>query len=386
MTKRDYYDILGLERNADVEQIKKAYRNLAMQYHPDRNPGDKEAEEKFKEVAEAYEVLKDAEKRSQYDQFGHAGVAGAAGRGFGASGFGEFDLSDALRAFMRDFGGFGAFDDFFGGATRTRSRSAIRRGSDLQVRLPITLHEISEGVEKTIRLKRKDTCPKCNGSGSSNGKGPDACPSCGGSGEIRRVQRSIFGQFVNVSPCSRCGGEGAVIQNPCNRCSGEGRVTAEKRIKVKIPAGVTSGNYITIRGEGNKGMRNGPPGDLIVLIEETPDKDFKRHGNDILYDLGISFSQAALGDKIDVPTLSGKARLTIPPGTQTGKILRMRGKGIPSLHGRGQGDQLIRIVVWTPTRLSAEEKQLFESLKDIESQEPPRDSKSFWDRIWDPFS
>jgi molecular chaperone DnaJ len=386
MTKRDYYEVLGVARDADIDTIKKAYRTLAMKHHPDRNPGDKAAEEKFKEAAEAYEVLKDPEKRARYDQFGHAGVSGAAGRGFGGAGFGEFDLSDALRAFMRDFGGFGAFDDFFGGGSRTRRRTSAGRGSDLQVRLPVTLKEVSEGVEKTIRLKRLEACPVCGGSGSRDGRNGDACPSCGGTGEIRRAQRSIFGQFVNVSVCQRCGGEGSVVRNPCNRCGGEGVVTAERRIKVKIPAGVTSGNYLTLRGEGNRGRRGGPAGDLIVLIEEKPDREFKRHGDDILYDLAITFSQAALGDKVDVPTLSGRARLSIPPGTQTGKILRMRGKGIPSLGGHGRGDQLIRIVVWTPTRLSDEERRLFEEMRRVETQKPPQNGKGFWDRIWEPFS
>jgi molecular chaperone DnaJ len=380
MTKRDYYEILGLGQDADIGSIKKSYRNLAMKYHPDKNPGDKEAEERFKEVAEAYEVLKDPEKRAKYDQFGHAGISGAAGRGF-SGGFAGFDLSDALRSFMQDFGGFGAFDDFFGDSVGRRRRSAARRGGDLQVRVPLTLREISEGVEKTIKLKRKDTCSVCQGSGSREGKGIETCPSCGGTGEIRRAQRSIFGQFVNVTACSRCGGEGTIIKKPCTRCSGEGRTTAERKIKVKIPTGVTSGNYITIQGEGNKGLKNGPPGDLIVLIEEKADKNFRRHGDDIVFDLAITFSQAALGDQVDVPTLAGKARVTIPPGTQTGKILRMNGKGIPHLRGQGKGDQLIRIVVWTPTKLSEEEQKLFNELKKVESEKPPTDDKTFWDRM-----
>jgi len=386
MTKRDYYEVLGLDRDTDHEEIKKAYRNLARKYHPDKNPGDTNAEEKFKEVAEAYEILKDPDKRARYNQFGHAGVSGAAGRGYGGAGFADFDLSDALRAFMRDFGGFGAFDSFFGDSVRTRRRSAARRGGDLQVRLPVSLQEVSEGVEKTIKLKRKDACPVCHGTGSREGQGLTNCPSCGGSGEIRRAQRSIFGQFINVTPCQKCGGEGMIVQKPCQRCSGAGRVDTERRIKVKVPPGVTSGNYITIRGEGNKGTRNGPAGDLIVLIEEKPDKDFKRHGNNIIYDLAITFSQAALGDKIDVPTLTGKARVAVPPGTQTGKILRMRERGIPDLGGQGRGDQLIRVVVWTPTKLSEEEEELFHQLKGIESQKPPEGGKSFWDKMWETLS
>jgi molecular chaperone DnaJ len=381
MTKRDYYEILGVGKDADVGDIKKAYRNLAMKYHPDKNPGNKEAEERFKEVAEAYEVLKDPQKRARYDQFGHAGLSGAAGRGF--SGFSEFDLSDALQAFMRDFGGFGGvFDDLFGGSARTKRGSASRRGEDIQVRVPVTLREISEGIEKTIKLKRKDACPVCRGTGSRDGKGSVTCPSCGGSGEIRSAQRSIFGQFINVSNCRRCNGEGTIVQDPCMRCSGTGRITAERRIKVKIPAGVTSGNYITLRGEGNRGIKGGPPGDLIVLIVEKQDGNFMRHGDDIIYDLAITFSQAALGDKVDVPTLNGKARVSIPPGTQMGKILRMRGKGIPHLHGQGRGDQLIRIVVWTPTKLSEEERKLFRGLREVESQKPPQGGRSFWNKIW----
>jgi molecular chaperone DnaJ len=384
MAKKDYYQVLGVDKGSSPDEIKKAYRTLAMKYHPDRNPGQKEAEEKFKEVAEAYEVLKDPEKRARYDQYGHAGVSGSAARGFG--GFGDFDLSDALRAFMRDFGGFGGFEGFFSDSTRSRRRSAAQRGGDIQVRIPILLREVGEGVEKTIKLKRKDTCPICQGTGSRDSKGVATCPSCGGTGEIRRAQRSIFGQFVNVTTCQRCNGQGTIVQNPCTRCGGEGRVASERRIKVKIPAGVTSGNYITIHGEGNSGIKGGPPGDLIVLIEEKPDKEFKRHGDDLILDLAITFSQAALGDKVDVPTLTGKARLTIPPGTQTGKILRMKGKGIPHLGGQGRGDQLIRIVVWTPTRLSKEEEKLFKELRRVESQKPPLDGRLFWDRMWDAFS
>jgi len=231
-----------------------------------------------------------------------------------------------------------------------------------------------------------DTCQACQGTGSRDGKGTTNCPSCGGSGEIRTAQRSLFGQFVNVTVCQRCGGAGTIVKNPCTRCSGGGRVEAERRIRVKIPPGVTSGNYITIRGEGNKGLKNGTPGDLIVLIEEKPDNDFKRHGDNIIYDLAITFSQAALGDKIDVPTLTGKARLSIPSGTQTGKVLRMRGKGLPHLQSKGRGDQLIRIVVWTPTKLSEEEKKLFSELRKSDGRNPPPDGKSFWDRMWDTVS
>jgi molecular chaperone DnaJ len=379
MAKRDYYEVLGLGRDANEDDIKKAYRKLALQHHPDRNPGSQEAEEKFKEATEAYEVLKDPQKRSTYDQFGHAGLSGAGG--FGTGGFAGFDLSDALRAFMRDFGGFGGiFDDFFGGTT-ARTQRGYPKGQDLQVRLNLTLEEIAAGVEKKIKIKRLQRCDECGGSGAAKGSSKKTCPRCHGSGQLRRVSRSLFGQFVNVTICDVCHGEGEIVDQPCPQCRGEGRAKGTSTVSVKIPAGVTSGNYIQMRGAGNVGPRGGPPGDVIVLVDEQQHPEFRRHGDDILHDTLISFAQAALGDQIPVPTLDGKIDLKIPPGTQSGKIFRFRGKGIPHLHGYGKGDELIRVLVWVPTHLSSEEKKLLKELAAKENMKPPEGDKGFFEKL-----
>ena len=383
MAKRDYYEILGVSRDAGEDEIKKAYRKLAVKYHPDKNQGDKGAEEKFTKDSEAYEGLKDREKRARYDRFGHARAFTGAPEGDFGGGF-SFDLNDALNAFMRDFGAFG-FDDFFGEATSTRGRRRSNRGGDLQVRLKLTLQEVAEGVEKTLKINMYQACPECNGSGSRSGR-TSTCPECNGTGQVRKVQRTFIGQFVSVGTCSRCNGSGGVIQDICSSCSGEGRVRKHRKIKVKIPAGVSMGNYLTLRGQGNAGLRKGQKGDLIVLIEVEEDDNFERHGDDILFDLPISFSQAALGSEVEVPTLASKARITIPAGTQTGKILRMRGKGIPHLNSSGRGDQLVRVTVWTPTRLSQEEREMFTELSKVESQSPPAAGRGFWKRMKEAFS
>ncbi len=352
MAKRDYYKVLGVDKTADLEQLKKAYRKLAMMYHPDKNPGDKEAEEKFKEAAEAYEVLTDTQKRQMYDRYGRDGLKGGTG-GFG--GF-DFDLSDALRTFMEGFGGFG---DLFGSA---RPRQGPDRGNDLQIRLVLTLKEVAEGIEKTVRLKRMVGCESCQGSGALSKDAVKTCPVCEGAGQVRQVARSLFGQFVNIAPCRNCRGEGKVITDPCKDCAGEGRIKGETTLQVKIPAGVATGNYITIRGEGDVGPKGGPRGDVYVFIEEEKNDLFERHGDDVLYDLPISIPQAVLGGEVEISTLKGKARLHIDAGIQSGKILRMRGKGIPHLNGSGRGDQLVRVVVWTPERVSKTVKGLFEEL------------------------
>jgi len=371
---RDYYEVLGIPRSADANDVKKAYRKLAMQYHPDKNPGDKQSEEKFKEVSEAYEVLKDQEKRRRYDQYGQSGLKG----GFeGFSGF-EFDLADALKTFMSE--GFG-FGDFFGASSQGRSRKTRTKGADLQINLKLSYEEISSGVTKKLKLKRFVTCEMCAGSGVKKGSTPVECPVCRGTGEIRQVSKTIFGQFINVTTCSQCGGEGRIIKDPCPGCSGDGRVRMDAELSVNIPAGVSSGNYITLRGEGHSGPRGGPAGNAIVLIEEMEHEFFERHGDDILYDLYVSFSQVALGDQVEVPTLNGKAKLSIATGTQSGKILRMKGKGIQHLNQHGKGDQLVRVLVWTPTKLTEREKTLFSQLAQCDSINPPIEDKGFFKKV-----
>jgi molecular chaperone DnaJ len=378
MTKRDYYEVLGVDRNTSTDDIKKAYRKLALKYHPDRNPGDKEAEENFKEATEAYEVLRDKEKRAQYDQFGHTGFAGAGAGGYG--GFsGGFDLSDALRAFMRDFGGFGGFDDLFGAGRNGRRRGSVRRGNDLQVRLQLTIHEIAGGVKKKIKVSKLIPCETCGGSGAKGGSSRMTCSACNGSGEIRQVSRSLFGQFVNITTCPTCGGEGSVVKDPCPSCKGDGRVKGNKSIEVQIPAGVATGNYITLEGQGDSGPRGGVPGDLIIVIEELEDDLFERHGDDIVCDMPVSFTQLALGAKVEIPTLEGKAALKIPPGTHSHKIFRLKGKGIPHLRSNRRGDQLVRLVAWTPQKLDADERRAFEELQRQIKKKPPKCGKKIYE-------
>ena len=330
---RDYYEILGVQRSADGEAIKKAYRKLALQYHPDRNNGSRDAEEHFKEATEAYEVLRDADKRARYDRYGHAGVKGGPG-GFG-SGFGGFDFSDALEVFMRDFGGFG-MEDLFGGRGR-RTQQGPRKGPDLRVQLPLTLAEVAEGVKKTLKLRALDPCGRCGGTGAAEGSTPVPCGTCGGAGEVRRVQRSILGQLVSVAPCPECGGEGRRIADPCNACDGRGLEAAEKRIEVDVPAGVSTGDYLTLRGHGNAGPRGGPRGDVLVVLEVAEDPRFVRDGADLVHERPITFAQAALGDTVEVPTVTGTAEVRVAPGTQSGFVARLRGKGLPHLRGAGKG-------------------------------------------------
>lgn len=380
---RDYYEILGVERSADGDAIKKAYRKLALQYHPDRNGGDKEAEERFKEATEAYEVLRDGDKRAAYDRYGHAGVKRGAAAGAGG-GFAGFGFEDALNVFMRDFGGFGGLDDLFGGGGRRRG--GVQKGKDLQVRLNITLPEVATGVRKTLKIKALDPCSVCSGTGSADAGGPVTCESCQGAGQIRRVQRSVFGQFVSASVCPTCGGEGKVIRNPCKKCHGDGRERGEQTIEVEIPAGVSSDNYLTLRGLGNAGPRGGPRGDVLVVIEVEDDARFIRDGADLVFDLPVSFSQAALGQEVDVPTVYGDEKVKVPAGVQSGDVLTLRGKGLPQLGGGGRGDQHVRVHVWTPTELSPEQAELFRQLAEVEGPAPDGKQKGFWERVKNAFA
>ena len=357
--ERDYYEVLGVGRDADADAIKKAYRALAFKYHPDKNPGDADAEERFKEATEAYEVLSDEDKRARYDQFGHAGQ-GAQFQGFqGSQGFG---MDEALRTFMNAFGGEGVFDGLFGGGMRA-GRRGPERGSDIRIRLRLRLEEIAKGVTKKVKVSRLAHCETCGGSGAKPGTSSRTCSDCGGRGRVTRQQSmGMFGTFQSVAPCPTCGGTGEVIDEKCESCSGLGVTRGTETVEVHVPQGVTTGNYIPVAGGGNAGARGGPEGDLIVVIQELEHDLFEREGDDVLLELPVPLDTAALGGSREVPTLSGKARLKIPAGTQSGTTLRMRGKGVPHLRGRGAGDQLVRVVVWVPTRPSGEEKKLLKEL------------------------
>jgi molecular chaperone DnaJ len=363
-----FYQLLGVSRDASEAEIKKAYRKLAMELHPDRNP-DPQAEARFKEVTEAYEVLRDPEQRARYDRYGKAGVGG------GGGGFHHVDLSEALNIFMRDFGG---FESIFGAAARPAAER--RRGQDIRVTLKISLKEVATGVKRTVKLKTLDRCPVCEGSGARAGTRPAACSTCNGTGEVRRASRSMFGQFVSVAPCPTCGGEGVVIQDPCEQCRGDGRVRAERSVTVDIPAGVSENNYLTLRGQGAAGPRKGPSGDLLVMLEVKPDERFERDGSNLAYDLPLSFSQAALGMTVSIPTPYGEEQVKIPPGTQTATILRLKGKGLPHLGQGGKGDLHVRVHVWTPETLTEEQARLFQELAQHEG-EPPRQSSGFWSKL-----
>lgn len=376
MAEEDYYDILGIQKNATESEIKKAYRKKAMEYHPDRNPDDKTAEERFKKVGEAYTVLSNPQKRQQYDRFGKAGMKGAAGFGGTTGGFDPFDI------FREVFGG-GGFGDIFGmGGGATGRRSNVQRGSDLQIRLKLTLEEIAEGVVKKIKIKRYGRCETCSGSGAKPGTGHTTCSTCHGRGEVAYRQ----GFFTVSQTCPACHGEGKTIEKPCSACGGDGRVRGETTLEVQVPAGVSQGQYLTLQNKGNAGPRGGPNGDVIVLIEEKPHKYFERHGDDLIYTLRLGLTQMALGDEVHVPTLTGKAKITIAPGTQNDKILRMRGKGIPHLDRGGAGDELIRVSVYIPEKLDQKEKKLLKELSQYETMYPRKGEKGFFERVKQAFS
>ena len=384
MEKRDYYEVLGVDKNASADEIKKAYRKKAIQYHPDRNPGDKEAEEKFKEAAEAYDVLSNPEKRSRYDQFGHAGVSGAAGNGGPFGGFsGGMSMDDIFSMFGDIFGGhgggFGGFGGFGGGGSSQQRRF---RGSDLRVKVKLTLKEISTGVEKKFKLKKYVPCSHCHGTGAEGNGGTETCPTCKGSGSVIRNQQTILGTMQTRSTCPTCGGEGKIIKNKCKECSGEGIVYGEEVVTVKIPAGVSEGMQLSMGGKGNAGKHNGIAGDLLILIEEEPDKELIRDENDLIYNLLLSFPTAALGGTVEIPTIDGKAKVKIEPGTQPGKVLRLRGKGLPSVNGYGTGDLLVNVSIYVPETLSRDEKKV---LEDMEKSDNFRPNTSIKEKIFKKF-
>ena len=388
-SKRDYYEVLGVDRNASSEDIKKAYRKLAIKYHPDKNPDNKEAEEKFKEAAEAYSVLSDADKKTRYDQFGHAGVEGA-GPDF-SGGFGN--LNDILNdlfggAFGGGFGGFSGFGGGFGGGRTGQRQQRVYRGRDIRVRVKLTLEEIAKGVEKEISIEKSVPCKDCGGKGAKNSSDIKTCPACNGTGQVQRVVNSFLGQTVTYSTCQQCGGEGKIISNPCRSCNGTGLVRKRETIKVKIPAGVEAGMQLTIQGEGHAAKNNGINGDLLVVIEEQEHPNLKRDGNNLYYTKVISMPDAILGAEVEIPCLDGSYKIKVDPGTQSGEVVRLRGKGLPTVNGYGgTGDMYVKIAVWIPRKLDKEEKAVIESLrnKDAFKPNPSKEDKSFFDKIKDLF-
>jgi len=390
MAKRDYYEILGVAKSASAEEIKKAYRKTAMKHHPDRNPDDKTAEDKFKAAAEAYEVLSDDNKKARYDRYGHDAVNGQGG--FGGGGGAGMSMDDIFEHFGDIFSGGGGspFGDIFG---RTRSggnsgrRSRGTRGSNLRVKVKLTLEEIAEGVTKKIKVKKYNNCSNCGGSGAKDGSSFNSCSTCGGHGVVRKVTNTILGQMQTTTTCPNCNGNGQTITQKCGTCKGDGRTYGEETIEINIPAGVTDSMQLTMDGAGNAGERGGPAGGLIINIEEKPHEELKRDGNNVVFPLFINFVDAALGTKVEVPTLSGKARISIPAGTQAGKIFRLKGKGIPSVNSYGTGDQLIDVNIWTPKKLSKKEKEILEELKDSPNfkPNPEKGDQSFFDRMKDFF-
>ena len=389
MAKRDYYEVLGVDKNASADEIKKAYRKLAVKYHPDKNPGDKEAEEKFKEAAEAYSILSDADKKARYDQFGHAGVDGA-GPDF-SGGFGN--LNDILNdlfggAFGGGFSGFGGFGGGFGGGRGGQRQQRVYRGRDIRVRVKLTLEEIAKGVEKEISIEKSVPCSECGGRGARNSSDIKTCSACGGTGQVQRVVNSLFGQTVTYSTCQQCGGEGKVITNPCRSCGGSGLVRKRETIKVKIPAGVEAGMQLTIAGEGHAAKNNGINGDLLVVIEEQEHPDFKREGNNLYYTKIVSLPEAILGAEVEIPCLDGPRRIKIDAGTQSGTVTRINGKGLPTVNGYGgTGDLYVKIAVWIPKKLDKEDKAVIESLRDKEAfkPNPTKEDRSFFEKLKDWF-
>jgi molecular chaperone DnaJ len=388
--KRDYYEVLDIEKNAGKDEVTKAYRKLALKYHPDRNPDDKDAEEKFKEATEAYEVLSDPEKRAAYDQFGFAGMDGAMDGGPGAVGF-DFDINDAFRVFRRDFGGLeDLFEAFFGGRggmggfdfagrERGRQRYGPEPGNNRKYELEMTLEDAATGLETEIDVPRLETCKVCKGSGAKSGSKPVDCPACNGAGQLKQARQMGFTQFISVTTCNKCHGEGKVIKNPCDACEGEGRIRKMNKISLEIPAGVDTGSHLRIIGKGDVGRRNGAPGNLYVVIYLKPHDFFERHGDDILCEMPVTYTQAVLGTELEVPTLKGSAKMKVPAGTESHKIFRLKNKGIPHLKHSGKGDQYVKVVVQVPKKISKKHKTLIKQLAKLEKQE----SKSTTEKIFD---
>ncbi|URW80201.1 molecular chaperone DnaJ [Xiashengella succiniciproducens] len=375
MSKRDYYEILGVGKNATAEEIKKAYRKKAIQYHPDKNPGNKEAEEMFKEAAEAYEVLSDPDKRSRYDRYGHSGVGGSAGGGFG----GGMSMDDIFSHFGDIFGGFGGFSGF-GGSGRSSRR--VNKGSNLRVKVSLTLAEIAKGVEKKIKVKKYVSCTHCNGTGAAGGTAYSTCSTCRGTGQVTRITNTILGQMHQTTSCPTCHGEGTVITQSCTHCNGEGLLRQEEIVTIQIPAGVENGMQLSVSGKGNAARRGGINGDLIILIQEEPHPELTRDGSDLIYNLLLSVPDAILGSTVEIPTVEGKVKVKIDSGTQPGKILRLKGKGLPEINSYGQGDLLVKINVFIPKDLTKEEVKLVEKLRESESFSTKQASgQSFFSRM-----
>jgi molecular chaperone DnaJ len=369
----DYYAVLEVARTASDEEIKAAYRKLAMRWHPDRNNGSKEAEEKFKDLTEAYDVLRDPPKRAAYDRFGEAGLRGGGMPG----GFHHFDLSEALNVFMRDFGFGGA--EFGGG----RQSGSVRSGADVKHTIQLTLEEVAKGVDTTIMLKLLDPCDRCDGQGAEPGSRVQSCQTCGGAGEVRRAQRSFFGQFITVQPCPTCKGEGSVIASPCKKCRGDGRVRADKEIQVRVPPGVATGQFMTLRGVGNAGSRGGIRGDVHVVFEVAEDPRFDRDGEDLYTEVLATYPQLVFGADVTVPTVTGSVLLSVPSGTQSGQVFHLRGRGLPRVNTSGTGDLHVRVQLWTPDRLTEREQQLIQELSKVQKSVPVDRGKSFWTRMRD---
>ena len=384
-TKKDFYEILGVSKSASADEIKKAYRKVAMQFHPDRNPGDQTAEDKFKEAAEAYEILSDADKRSQYDRFGHSAFgAGRGGSGFSGQGM---NMDDIFSQFGDIFGD-DMFGSFFNSGGRRSSGRRGTRGTNLRVRIKVNYEEIAKGASKTIKVKKYITCSNCGGSGAKDKQSSQTCKTCGGNGQVRRVQNTFLGQMQTVTTCPDCNGEGTVITNKCTQCRGEGRVYGEETVTLDIPAGVQEGMQLSMSGKGNMGERGGGSGDLVILIEEEAHPYLHREGLNVAFDLHISFPDAVFGTQTEVPTIDGRAKIKIPAGTQSGKIFRLKGKGFPSINSHEKGDQLIQVNVWTPQNVSETEKITLENLRDSDNFQPHPDKndKTFWEKIRETFS